>query len=109
MRWSGHTAVFCRLGILLAVLLSTGSSSRSLAATQGEKPPADKTEDTSSRSLAAAQSWQANTQLARKLIEEGMTAYQKGRYDEAAQKFTQVRSLLPAHSPTALYLGLAYL
>lgn len=49
------------------------------------------------------------SKLTKKLIEEGITAYQHGQYDEAISKLTQARSLLPSHSPTVLYLGLAYL
>ncbi|MGH7964190.1 MAG: MopE-related protein, partial [Candidatus Binatia bacterium] len=56
-----------------------------------------------------AQAQPADAQLTKKLVEEGITAYQAGRYDEAVGKLTQARTLLPAHSPIALYLGLAYL
>jgi TolB-like protein len=57
-----------------------------------------------------AQAQQADNALAKKLIEEGITAYQAGKYEEAVTKLTQARSLLPSHhSPTLLYLGLAYL
>ncbi|MGH8010314.1 MAG: CsgG/HfaB family protein, partial [Candidatus Binatia bacterium] len=48
-------------------------------------------------------------QLTRKLIEQGITAYQEERYEEAASKLTQARVLAPTHSPTLLYLGLAHL
>ncbi|MGH7961333.1 MAG: tetratricopeptide repeat protein, partial [Candidatus Binatia bacterium] len=59
------------------------------------------------RPVAAAQ--QADNALAKKLIEDGITAYQQGRYEEAVSQLTRARPLLPSHSPTALYLGLAYL
>ncbi|MGH7962371.1 MAG: tetratricopeptide repeat protein, partial [Candidatus Binatia bacterium] len=52
---------------------------------------------------------QGDNKVAKKLIEEGISAYQQGQYDEAVSKLTQARSVLPSHSPTALYLGLAYL
>lgn len=58
---------------------------------------------------SAAFAQQAEGQLAKRLIEEGITAYQQGQYEEAETKLTQARTLLPSHSPTALYLGLTYL
>ncbi|MGH7965395.1 MAG: CsgG/HfaB family protein [Candidatus Binatia bacterium] len=45
----------------------------------------------------------------KKLIEEGITAYQQGHYQLAVSKLMEGRALLPSHSPTALYLGLAHL
>jgi len=51
----------------------------------------------------------ADNKQAKQLIDDGIEAYQKGQYDEAVSKLTQARALLPSHSPTALYLGLAYL
>jgi len=59
--------------------------------------------------LLAAEAQPVDNQLTKSLIEEGITAYQQGRYDEAVTKLTQARTLLPTHSPTALYLGLTYL
>lgn len=88
MRWSVHTAVARMLCVALVVLIGTGSPYLPVPA-------------------ASAQS--ADRRLAEKIVEEGITAYQKGQYDEAVRKLTQARSLLPTHSSTALYLGLAYL
>jgi tetratricopeptide (TPR) repeat protein len=50
-----------------------------------------------------------NNRLAKPLIEEGITAYQEGNYQEAIVALTKAQTLVPDHSPTALYLGLAYL
>ena len=46
---------------------------------------------------------------AKELIDDGIEAYQAGKYDEAVSKLTQARKLAPTNSPTVLYLGLAYL
>jgi len=51
----------------------------------------------------------AEKKLSKKLIKDGITAYQEGMYDEAIGLLTQARSFAPSHSPTVLYLGLAYL
>jgi len=59
--------------------------------------------------VPAASAQSADRRLAERLVEEGISAYQKGQYDEAIRKLTQARTLLPTHSSTALYLGLAYL
>lgn len=50
-----------------------------------------------------------NSRLAKPLIEEGITAYQQGNYQEAIVALTKARTIAPDHSPAALYLGLAYL
>jgi tetratricopeptide (TPR) repeat protein len=43
------------------------------------------------------------------LLEKGIAAYKAGNYQEAVAEMTQVRALAPSNSPSALYLGLAYL
>lgn len=58
---------------------------------------------------SAAWAQPAENKQAKQLIDDGIGAYQQGQYEEAITKLTQARTLLPSHSPTALYLGLAYL
>ena len=50
-----------------------------------------------------------NNRLAKPFIEEGITAYQEGNYQEAIVALTKAQTFVPDHSPTALYLGLSYL
>jgi tetratricopeptide (TPR) repeat protein len=50
-----------------------------------------------------------NSRSAKPLIEDGIAAYQAGNYQEAIVTLTKAQTLVPDHSPTALYLGLAYL
>jgi tetratricopeptide (TPR) repeat protein len=50
-----------------------------------------------------------NGNVAKPLIIDGIDAYQRGDYATAAADLAKAQSLDPSHSPTALYLGLAYL
>jgi tetratricopeptide (TPR) repeat protein len=50
-----------------------------------------------------------NAALAKPLISAGIDAYNQGDYQTAVNDLTRAQSLVPWHSPTALYLGLAYL
>ena len=43
------------------------------------------------------------------LVRGGIEAYNAGDYSTAVKDLKQAQGLVPAHSPTALYLGLAYL
>ena len=42
-------------------------------------------------------------------VRGGIEAYNAGDYSTAVKDLKQAQGLVPAHSPTALYLGLAYL
>ena len=51
----------------------------------------------------------SNIAEAKPLIEEGIEAYDRGDYGSAVSNLKQAQELAPDQSPTALYLGLAYL
>jgi len=51
----------------------------------------------------------SNIAQAKPLIEQGIEAYERGDYPSAISGLRQAQQLAPGHSPTALYLGLAYL
>jgi tetratricopeptide (TPR) repeat protein len=46
---------------------------------------------------------------AKPLISDGIDAYQRGDYAAAVADLAKAQSIDPSHSPTALYLGLAYM
>lgn len=50
-----------------------------------------------------------NRNLAKPLISDGINAYKRGDYSTAVADLAKAQSIDPSHSPTALYLGLAYL
>jgi tetratricopeptide (TPR) repeat protein len=50
-----------------------------------------------------------NQDLAKPLIFDGIKAYERGDYSTAVADLAKAQSIDPSHSPTALYLGLAYL
>lgn len=60
------------------------------------------------RAVFAAEAPQG-TELAQKLLEEGINSYREGRYEEAIRKLEQALPLAPGSSPALLYLGLAHL
>src|SRR2546427_6259638 len=108
MRRSVHAAASRMLCGLLAVLISAGYPYMPFpraVAQPTEQSPGSFYQWT----FPPAWAQQANSGIAQKLIEEGIAAYQKGQYEEAVRKLSQARSLAPAHSSIALYLGLAYL
>lgn len=108
MRWRVHTAVSSMLRIVLVILIST--ESLSLLGPAALAQPQDQSQVYGERSIRPLWEQQGvDTQVAKKLIEEGISAYQNQQYEEAVSKLTQARSLVPTHSPTLLYLGLAYL
>ncbi|MGH7963812.1 MAG: CsgG/HfaB family protein, partial [Candidatus Binatia bacterium] len=109
MRWSIYTTGSRILWALLAVLINTGAPHLPVPAALAQ-PVEQRGGPTGPLSIPPI--WgqqQADSRVATKLVEEGISAYQQGQYDDAVSKLTQARSFLPTHSPTALYLGLAYL
>lgn len=108
MRWRVHTAVSSMFRIVLVILISTASLS--LLGPAALAQPQDQSQVYGERSIRPLWEQQGvDTQVAKKLLEEGISAYQQQRYEEAASKLAQARALVPTHSPTLLYLGLAYL
>lgn len=108
MRWRIHTVAFRMLRIVLVIVIGTGSTSLPVRTALAQ--PQDQSEVYGERSIPPAWEQQGvDTQVAKKLVEEGIAAYQQQQYEEAASKLAQARSLLSTHSPTLLYLGLAYL
>jgi tetratricopeptide (TPR) repeat protein len=58
---------------------------------------------------ATSTSTASNIAEAKPLIEQGIEAYDRGDYPSAISSLKQAQELAPDQSPTALYLGLAYL